>query len=69
MILGYIDPGLGALLWQTGIAAFVGFLFYLKKTRRWIVGVFQKMFGRGQKPPDVIVEIHSPKVEVKIDAK
>jgi hypothetical protein len=69
MILAYIDPGLGALLWQTAIAAIVGFLFYLNKTRRWIVGVFRKMFGHGQKPPGVSIEIHSPKVEVKIDAK
>jgi hypothetical protein len=60
---------LGALLWQTIIAAFVGSLFYLEKTRRWIVGVFRKMSGRGQKPPDASIEIHSPKVEVKIDAK
>ena len=69
MILAYVDPGIGALLWQTSIAAFVGFLFYLKKTRRWIVGVFRKMFGRGQKPPGVSIEIPPAKVEAKIDAK
>jgi hypothetical protein len=57
VILAYIDPGVGALLWQTIIAAFVGFLFYLKKTRRWIVGVFRKMSGRSQKPSAPIVEI------------
>ena len=57
LILAYIDPGVGALLWQTIIAAFVGFLFYLKKTRRWIVGVFRKMFGRSQKPSDTVAEI------------
>jgi O-antigen/teichoic acid export membrane protein len=57
LILAYIDPGVGALLWQTIIAAFVGFLFYLKKTRRWIVGVFRKMFGRSQKPSGPVVEI------------
>jgi hypothetical protein len=69
MLLAYIDPGLGALLWQTIIAAFVGFMFYLKKTRRWIVGLFRKMFGSGQKPPAESIEIHSPKVEAKIDAR
>jgi O-antigen/teichoic acid export membrane protein len=57
LILAYVDPGVGALLWQTIIAAFVGFLFYLKKTRRWIVGVFRKMFGRSQKPSDTVAEI------------
>jgi O-antigen/teichoic acid export membrane protein len=57
LILAYIDPGVGALLWQTIIAAFVGALFYLKKTRRWIVGVFRKMFGRSQKPSDTVAKI------------
>jgi O-antigen/teichoic acid export membrane protein len=57
LILAYIDPGVGALLWQTIIAAFVGLLFYLKKTRRWIVGVFRKMFGRSQKPSDPVAKI------------
>ena len=49
MLLAYVDPGLGALLWQTAVAGFVGFLFYLKKTRRWIVGRIRKRFGRGGK--------------------
>ena len=48
MILAYVDPGLGALIWQTVVSAIVGFLFYLKKTRQWIVWAFRKMFGRGQ---------------------
>ena len=69
MIIAYIDPGLGALLWQTSIAAFVGLLFYLKKTRQWIVGVFRKMFGRAQKPPGVSIEIPPPKVEAEINTK
>ncbi len=56
IVLAYIDPGLGALLWQTIVAAFVGFLFYLKQTRRWIVDSVLKLFGRrrdGQTIPDV----------------
>ncbi|MGA3163607.1 MAG: hypothetical protein ABSD77_05335 [Verrucomicrobiota bacterium] len=61
MILAYIDPGFGALLWQMIVAVFVGFLFYLKQTRRWIVGVivdvFRKMFGRSQKLSDTVAEI------------
>ena len=69
MIVAYIDPGIVALLWQTVMAVFVGFLFYLKKTRRWIVGMFRKMFGRGPKPPGVGVEILPPTVKAKIDAK
>jgi hypothetical protein len=73
VIVAYIDPGLGALLWQMIVAAFVGFLFYLKQTRRWIVGVivggFRKAFGRGQKPPGVSIEIPPPKVEAEINTK
>ena len=73
MIIAYIDPGLGALLWQMIVAAFVGLLFYLKQTRRWIVGVilgvFRKTFGRGQKPPGVSIEIPPPKVEAEINTK
>jgi hypothetical protein len=61
MILAYIDPGFGALIWQMVVAVFVGFLFYLRQTRRWIVGVivdvFRKMFGRSQKPSDTVAEI------------
>lgn len=44
MLLAYIDPGLGSLLWQGIISAFIGFLFYLKKTRRMIVNFFRKTF-------------------------
>jgi hypothetical protein len=69
MMIGYIDPGFGALIWQSAVAGVVGFLFYLKKSRRWIVSVFRQMSGRGQKPPVSIAEIHPAKVEVKIDAK
>lgn len=46
----YIDPGLGALVWQSIVAAFVGFIFYLKKTRQWVVGRVLKLFGRRSNP-------------------
>ncbi len=44
MLLAYIDPGLGSLLWQGIISAFIGFLFYLKKTRRMRVNFFRTTF-------------------------
>jgi len=69
MIFAYIDPGLGALIWQSAVAGVVGFLFYLKKARRWIVNVFRKMFGRGPISPGAGVEISPPTVKAKIDAK
>ncbi len=31
----YTDPGSGALLWQTLVAALFGAAFYLRKLRRW----------------------------------
>ena len=44
IIIAYVDPGLGALLWQSLIASFVGLMFYLKKTREWIMRMFRKIF-------------------------
>jgi len=68
--LAYIDPGLGALIWQTAVAAFVGFLFYLKKTRDWIVGTILKIFGREQKPvTPVTPKISAAEVETKNDER
>jgi hypothetical protein len=51
IVLGYIDPGMGLLAWQALVAAFLGTLFYLKKTRAWIVGLFMRLF-RANKPPE-----------------
>ena len=47
--LAYIDPGVGLLAWQACIAFFVGLLFYLKKTRGWIVQVFRKICRVGRR--------------------
>ena len=44
IMLAYIDPGMGSLVWQTIISAFIGMFFYLKKTRLWLVELFQKLF-------------------------
>jgi len=71
MFLAYIDPGLGALLWQAIVAGFVGLLFYLKKTRRWIVDLFRKMFGRGRinKPNTVEITAQVEGLAAKIESK
>jgi hypothetical protein len=70
IIFAYVDPGLGALIWQSAIAAFVGFVFYLKKTRRWIVDVFRKIFAREQEtpsvPPTTLAKVPAAKAEVKV---
>jgi len=73
MILGYIDPGQGMLIWQAIVSAFVGMLFYLKKTRQFIAGVFCKVFGRNQpnKPETVSIapEIPAIKAETKAEVQ
>ena len=79
MLVAYIDPGLGALLWQAIMAAVVGFLFYLKKTRQWIAGLFRKIFGRNRtnltvdinaRVEDTVpVEGFAAEVDTKADAR
>jgi hypothetical protein len=32
----YADPGSGALIWQTLVAAFVGFAFYFRRIVSWV---------------------------------
>ncbi len=70
ILLAYIDPGLGALMWQAMVAAFVGFVFYLKKTRRWVVGTIRKIFGRAQKAATITTnETPAAKVELKTEVR
>lgn len=51
-LLAYIDPGLGLLAWQAFVGACLGLLFYLKKTRKWFVKQFQKLFGADKQPEE-----------------
>jgi len=48
-ILAYIDPGAGALIWQSIIGVFVGIVFYLRRTRKWLGRLIGKVFRAGQK--------------------
>lgn len=50
-LLAYIDPGSGLLVWQFVVAAFVGFIFYLKKTRKIILACVRKPFRKNPPPP------------------
>ena len=45
--LGYIDPGSGALLWQVLVATGVGLIFYLKKSREFLVKLAARLFRKG----------------------
>ncbi len=44
LLLSYVDPGVGLLAWQAIVAAFVGTLFYLRKTRKLFVRRFSALF-------------------------
>lgn len=71
MMVAYVDPGLGALIWQTVVSACVGLLFYFQKTRKAIVGCFRRIFGRGNKTaasivaPPVATEMPATRIEMQ----
>lgn len=43
-LLAYVDPGSGLLVWQMLVAACVGVLFYVKKTRTFLKNQVRKLF-------------------------
>jgi hypothetical protein len=45
-LLAYVDPGSGLLVWQMIGAAFVGSVFYMKKTRDSIMRLGRKLLRR-----------------------
>jgi len=51
MILAYIDPGSGALIWQVGAAALAGLLFPLVKFRTHLVRRLRSLLGRPPHEP------------------
>ena len=64
MMLAYIDPGAGALVWQMVVSAFVGVFFYLKKTRTWIVKTSLGIF-RGKPAKTTLAEADSPDAKAR----
>ena len=50
VFLGYVGPGVGLLAWQAIVGAGVGALFYLKKTRSFVVKSLVKLTGRRKQP-------------------
>ena len=68
MILGYIDPGQGMLIWQAIVSAFVGLLFYMKKTRDFIAAGVRRLFGRGKTAGSPIVETAAKSADKKISS-
>jgi hypothetical protein len=48
-LLAYVDPGTGALIWQSIVGACVGVVFYFKTTRKWLCGLLARLLGRRPK--------------------
>ncbi len=44
--LAYVDPGSGQLIWQMVAAACVGGLFYIKRSRDFLVRLVKKWFKK-----------------------
>ncbi len=63
-LFGYIDPGVGLLAWQALIAAFLGLIFYLKKTRTFVVGLIMKPFRKGKGPQELPGKVETELEEV-----
>jgi len=47
-VVGYVDPGSGLLAWQLLVAAVVGLVFYLKKSRDFLKKMARKLLRRGR---------------------
>ena len=45
-MFAYIDPGSGMLAWQLVVAAFLGFVFYLKRVRAFFARIGRKILGK-----------------------
>jgi hypothetical protein len=66
-ILAYIDPGVGALIWQSIIGIFIGLLFYMRRTRKWIGRLMGKVFRSGRKSRNSAVDLPLNKNKVETD--
>jgi hypothetical protein len=64
-ILAYIDPGLGALIWQSIIGIFVGLLFYWRRTRKWIGRQMSSIFHSGQNNGNCVEPVPPDKNKVE----
>jgi hypothetical protein len=66
-ILAYIDPGVGALIWQSIIGVFVGLFFYLRKTRQWLGRLMGKVFRTGQNSKNSSIDLPMNKSKMEAD--
>ena len=60
-----VDPGLGLLAWQAAVAAFLGLLFYVKKTRENVLRWLRKLFRANKAPQEGQGKISPPREAVR----
>jgi hypothetical protein len=56
----YVDPGIGLLAWQAVVAAFLGGLFYVRKTRVWLFQLIQRPFRPAKATAKAPAELATP---------
>ena len=71
MMVAYIDPGLGQMIWLSIVSAFVGLMFYIKKARAWIARTFLKIFRCRDKAitAPATAKIPADKVETETETR
>jgi len=68
ILFGYVDPGVGLLMWQTVVAALVGTVFYLRKTRVKLVAYIQKLLrlNSSARPSPVTIPVSRDPAQTKL---
>jgi hypothetical protein len=66
-ILAYIDPGAGALIWQSVVGVFVGLVFYLRRTRKWVGRMAGKVLRVNQSSAQTAVALPMEKGKAEAD--
>jgi hypothetical protein len=68
-ILSYIDPGAGALIWQSIVGIFVGIVFYMRRTRRWLGRLVGRILGNEPSPSNNVVPVPLEKGKAEVDSR
>jgi hypothetical protein len=69
MMVAYIDPGLGQMIWLSIVSAFVGLMFHIKRARAWIVRTVLKIFRREDKTITITTPAMAKTPAAKIETK
>ncbi len=57
------------MIWLSIVSAITGFIFYIKKTRAFIMNFFLKIFGRESKQTPAVTEKSSVEAESKAEVR